>query len=58
MTQKFKSLKRAAGEGAKEALAISLITLGVQQIEAGDYVVGGALVAIGWALIVVDRYIL
>jgi len=58
MSRRFKSLKKAAGEGAKEALAMSLITLGIQQIEAGNYIAGGLLVTIGWALIVVDRYVL
>jgi len=58
MPYKFRKLGRAAGEGAKEVIAISLISLGMQQIQAGDYIGGGALVAIGWVLLVIDRYIL
>jgi len=58
MSKKFRSFGRAAGEGAKDAVAISLITIGVQQIQAGDYIAGGLLVTIGWILLVIDRYLL
>ena len=57
MPRKFKAL-RAIGEGAKDTVAVALITLGIQQIQGGDYIAGGALVAVGWILLVVDRYIL
>ena len=57
MPRKFKAL-RAIGEGAKDTVAVALITLGIQQIQGGDYIAGGALVSIGWILLVVDRYIL
>jgi len=51
-------IAKAIGAGSKETVAIALITLGVQMINSGDYVSGGALVAIGWVLLVVDRYLL
>ena len=57
MPRKFKAL-RAIGEGAKDTVAVALITLGIQQIQGGDYIAGGALVAIGWILLVIDRYVL
>lgn len=54
---KLKFLK-AFGEGTKEAVAIALITLGVQMINSGDYISGGALVTGGWILLIIDRYLI
>jgi len=54
--RKFKAL-RALGEGAKETIAMALISLGVSMIQQGDVISGGALVAVGWILLVVNRYL-
>lgn len=45
----------AFADGTKESIAIAMITLGVQRITEGDYLVGGFLVTVGWILIVIDR---
>jgi len=55
---KFKKLAKMSGIAAKETLAMALIAQGVQLIQSGDVVGGGALVAIGWFLILVDKYVL
>jgi len=55
---RLRKLGKAAGEGVKDTVAVALISLGVQQIQSGDYIAGGALVVIGWMLLVVDRYLL
>jgi len=52
------TFSKAAGIGAKDTLAIVLITIGVDFITKQEYVVGGALVFIGWVLLVVNRYVL
>jgi hypothetical protein len=51
------SLRRAASVGAKDTLAVACITIGVQYINSGDYLVGGGLVAFGWILLVTDRLV-
>ena len=55
---KLKKLAKASGIAVKDTLAVTLIAQGVQLIQSGDYVTGGALVVIGWALFVLDRYVL
>jgi len=54
----FRRLSKSAGEGVKQTIAVALITLGVQLIEGGDLIAGGALVTIGWILFTVNHYIL
>ena len=49
------SFGKAAGLGAKDTLAMGLITMGVAELNKGDYLVGGAFVTIGWVLLVVDH---
>lgn len=51
------SIKRAAGEAAKEAAAVALISTGVALIQGGNILVGGGFVAVGWILLVIDRFI-
>lgn len=51
------SLKRALGIGTKDTIAIGLITYGVTYISGGDYIVGGAFVAVGWVLLVAQEFI-
>lgn len=53
----FKRFVKAAGEGVKQTVAIALITLGVQLINSGDYISGGALVVVGWILLVINQYL-
>jgi hypothetical protein len=50
--------KAALGLGALEAIAVLFLTTGAQQIQGGNYLVGGAMCAIGFVLLVVDRYVL
>jgi hypothetical protein len=47
-----------SGTALKDTSAIAMISVGVQLIQKGDYLVGGGLVAAGWALLVLDRYLL
>ncbi len=54
----FKKLGKAVGEGVKETIAIALISLGVNMIGDGRVIEGGALVAVGWILLVVNRYLI
>lgn len=53
----FRKLVKAFGEGAKHTIAIALITLGVNFINNGEYIAGGALVFVGWILLVVNQYL-
>jgi len=50
------SFKKASLTGAKDTLAVILITKGADVIASGDYLVGGLLVVAGWILLVVDHY--
>jgi len=54
----FRRLSKSAGEGVKQTIAVALVALGVQLIEGGDLIAGGALVTIGWILFTVNHYIL
>jgi len=51
-------LSKSLGIGVKETIAIILISQGMNIINNGDYISGGALVAVGWILLVIDRYLL
>jgi hypothetical protein len=55
---RFRTLVVSSGTALKDTAAIVLITTGVQLIQKGDYLLGGGLVAAGWALLVLDRYLL
>lgn len=48
----------ALGESVKYTLAISLISYGISLINQGDILIGGALVAAGWLLIVINQYVI
>jgi hypothetical protein len=48
----------SSGVAVKDTSAIAMISVGVQLIQKGDYLLGGGLVAAGWALLVLDRYLL
>jgi len=39
----------------KDTIAMALIALGVDFINKGDYIVGGALITIGWILLVIQN---
>ena len=41
----------------KDTVAIALISLGMKFISEGDYITGGALVTIGWILLVIQGII-
>jgi hypothetical protein len=51
------SLGKSVSLGAKDTVAIALITIGVSEINKQDYIVGGLLVTVGWILLVVDKYV-
>jgi hypothetical protein len=51
------SFGKAVSFGAKDTVAIALITVGVNEINKQNYIVGGFLVAVGWVLLVVDKYV-
>jgi hypothetical protein len=53
---RFRRLVVSSGTGLKETAAIAMISVGAQLIQKGDYLLGGGLVAAGWALLVLDRY--
>jgi uncharacterized membrane protein YedE/YeeE len=50
-------MSKAVSFGAKDTVAIALITVGVNEINKQNYIVGGFLVAFGWVLLVVDKYV-
>jgi hypothetical protein len=50
-------MSKAISLGAKDTVAIALITIGVNEINKQDYIVGGFLVVVGWVLLVVDKYV-
>jgi hypothetical protein len=54
----FRRLTVSSGLALKDTAAIAMISVGVQLIQKGDYLLGGGLVAAGWALLVLDRYLL
>jgi len=54
----FRKFAVNSGTALKDTSAIAMISVGVQLIQKGDYLLGGGLVAAGWALLVLDRYLL
>jgi hypothetical protein len=48
----------SSGTALKDTAAVAMISVGVQLIQKNDYLLGGGLVAAGWALLVLDRYLL
>lgn len=52
-----KKLSQTLAEGSKEAIAIALISYGVNLISQDNIIVGGAMVFIGWILLIIDRYL-
>lgn len=51
------SLKKKLGIGTKDTIALGLIAYGVTYIQGGDYITGGAFVAIGWILLVAQQFV-
>jgi hypothetical protein len=53
----FRRFVVSSGTALKDTSAIAMISVGVQLIQKGDYLIGGGLVAAGWALLVLDRFL-
>jgi len=51
------SFGKKLGLGVVDTVAIALITTGVGLINQGNYIVGGALVTVGWVLLVVGKHV-
>jgi len=54
----FRKFAVNSGTALKDTAAVAMISVGVQLIQKGDYLIGGGLVVAGWALLVLDRYLL
>ena len=54
---KFKKLAQSGWKAVLQSVAVFLLTTGAKEIEAGNYLVGGAVCVIGFSLFVAANYL-
>jgi len=56
MTSRFKKLATSGWKAILQTVAVFLLTTGSQQIQNGDYLVGGTVCVIGFVLFLIANY--